>query len=156
MNEQMSNVMMQIYQANMLLMQRIGELTQAAGVQWSTKSQTTVAESVRDFSGEMRELLAVKDFPVLIALQFNLVRRHWDRNQELLQQAFKLSEKNPDLGEKFREAIEQWQQEVSPLISGISGMSWAMTPWTEYMTQFQKMWVQEDSTPSPKSRTSRK
>lgn len=156
MAEEKSNTMMQIYLANLRLMQRLGGSLQAAGMQWSQQGQTAATAAASEFSEELGELLKTKDFPGLVALQVNVVRRHWDQNQALLLQAFNLGAQNPELATEFREAFGEWKQELANITSEAGGAAQALTPWTQYLAQFQQLWNPEGSAAAPKSKPGRK
>jgi hypothetical protein len=138
--DQASNVFMQLYQANVRLVQKLGESLQDAGAHLSRDGQEAIASNASKFSEEVNELLAIKDFPALIALQFNLVRRHWDRNQEIVQQALKFGAENPALAGRFQQAFDEWRQEVENATRQAGDMGPVLAPWSQYMAGFQQLW----------------
>ncbi|HEY0294726.1 MAG TPA: hypothetical protein VGC69_05250 [Bordetella sp.] len=156
MAEEKSNTMMQVYLANMRLMQRLGGSLQAAGMQWSQQGQTAATTAAAEFSAELGELLNTKDFPGLLALQLNIVRRHWDQNQALLLQAFNLGAQNPELAAEFREAFGEWKQELAGITSEAGSVAQALTPWTQYLAQFQQLWNPEGGGAAAKGKPGRK
>ena len=125
-----TNPLPEIYSANALLFQLLTQLAQQASQEWTTLFQQTLATDGTDSCNEIGELLGVSSFPALLALQANIVRRHWEKYQNTFQPALQSAvERQNARITSIAEIVGEWQRSIPHAIDvhgtgGYSTRSW--------------------------------
>lgn len=148
MGEGRINAAVELYNANTLLFQRVSELLQHSNQQWVRESRKAIADSGRESEAQLRELLDARDFPALITLQTNIVRQHWQRHENTIQDALRRSAVDPDvLLSGLTDAFREWQQSVESAAAHLANRP-VNGPWMEYLNLTTRFWTQGDNKPT--------
>lgn len=140
MSEQKIKAILGLYEANSTLFQRVGELIQEGSERWHSQRRQAIVVTSEQADAQLRELLDTHDFPALVTLQTNIVRRHWQANEEAIQEAMRRRTGSPEaflFG--LMEAFSDWQRSVEKAMDDISQAS-AQGPWTEYLSLTTRFW----------------
>ncbi|MGP8432768.1 hypothetical protein ACT2FY_38145 [Paraburkholderia fungorum] len=148
MSEERINAVLELYNANALLFQRVSELLQHSNQQWVRESRQAIAASGRESEAQLRELLDARNFPALITLQTNIVRQHWQRHESAIQDALRRSAVDPEvLLSGLTDAFREWQQSVESAATHIANRP-VNGPWVEYLSLTTRFWTPRDNDPA--------
>lgn len=103
------------------------QLAQQGSQEWINLCQQALATAGTDSGDESRELLDMSSSPALIALQTNIVQRHWDKYKSTFRPALQAAVEHQNaLIASIVEIVGEWQRSI-PHAIGAPGTGGYMT-----------------------------
>ncbi|OZI30797.1 hypothetical protein CAL29_22710 [Bordetella genomosp. 10] len=137
MDEARNNALIHLYKNNVELFQKLTDLMDRSGRQWTEQQRKHLRAAIADTEMELMELLSVADTSTLVATQARIVQRHWEGRQRLLQDLLQDIASGSEMKGELMAALTEWYQGV--LGMGAADMTPITAPWIAYLNQFSSL-----------------
>lgn len=140
MDEEKLDALIRLYRTNADLFQRLAELMDQSGRQWSDRQKQNIATAIADTDAELKELLAATDAAAFVGVQPRIVHRHLAGRQRAMQDTFQSIASWTTMNSQFAAAFRDWYLAVAEVSTDAASFARVASPWAAYVARFQQFW----------------
>lgn len=133
MEEEKVEALIQLYEANVSLLQKLGAIMRRSGQRWSELGQEAMTEAISDARAELKELLGATDAPALLAFQTRIVQRHWEARQRWLDGMLWSASEDAALAGEISGAVAAWYQQTIRMVSVANELAPVAMGWIKHL-----------------------